>query len=463
MNRLHVLLDLGMTMLAYTVAWFLIIGSRIFPDGHGVLPAQVYFTALVGILPLYLLLYWGFNLYRPKRTMGRRAEFLNICKANTLGLMVITFVLYAGRRSGYFGNFSTRVMVLFFFINIASITLERNFIRMILGHMRARGFNQKHILLVGFSEVAESFIDRVVRNSEWGYHIYGMLDDLSPVGSTYRHIEVVGKISDLQSLLEGNDIDEIVITLPLAAYEKLAGIVHVCEKSGVHTKFVPDYHEIIYSKPVTEDMDGLPLINIRNVPLTDPMKAIAKRTLDIVGASFALLLFSPIMLVTALAVKLGSPGPLIFKQERVGLHNKPFMMYKFRSMVEQRPEDEEKGWTTRGDARVTKVGRIIRSTSIDEMPQFINVLKGDMSLVGPRPERTQFVEKFKEEIPRYMIKHQVRPGITGWAQINGLRGDTSIQERIHYDLYYIENWTMGFDIKILFLTVFKGFVNKNAY
>lgn len=169
------------------------------------------------------------------------------------------------------------------------------------------------------------------------------------------------------------------------------------------------------------------------------------------------------MLAAAISVKATSRGPLIFKQERVGLHNKPFQMYKFRSMEVQSSADEKKGWTTKNDPRVTKVGRILRSTSIDELPQFFNVLKGDMSLIGPRPERPLFVEKFKEEIPRYMIKHQVRPGITGWAQVNGYRGDTSIKKRIEYDLYYIENWSMTFDLKILFLTVFKGFINKNAY
>jgi exopolysaccharide biosynthesis polyprenyl glycosylphosphotransferase len=169
------------------------------------------------------------------------------------------------------------------------------------------------------------------------------------------------------------------------------------------------------------------------------------------------------MLITAVAVKLSSPGPVIFKQRRVGFHNKEFNMYKFRSMAVQDPKEEKKGWTTKGDPRVTKVGKFIRKTSIDELPQFFNVLFGTMSIVGPRPERKQFVEEFMEEIPRYNVKHQVRPGITGWAQVNGLRGDTSISERIKYDIYYIENWTIWFDIKIMFLTVFKGFVNKNAY
>ena len=208
---------------------------------------------------------------------------------------------------------------------------------------------------------------------------------------------------------------------------------------------------------------GLPVINIRHVPLTNTFNAMIKRIVDIGGSIFAIILFSPIMLITAIAIKLTSPGPLIYKQERVGLHNQTFQMYKFRSMEVQDPSIEKKGWTIKNDPRVTPIGKIIRSTSIDELPQLFNILKGDMSLVGPRPERPFFVEKFREEIPRYMVKHQVRPGLTGWAQINGYRGDTSIRKRIEHDLYYIENWTLGLDFKIIFLTFFKGFINKNAY
>lgn len=208
---------------------------------------------------------------------------------------------------------------------------------------------------------------------------------------------------------------------------------------------------------------GLPVIHIRYVPLTDSFNAALKRVIDLFGAVVALILFSPIMLLTAIAIRLTSPGPIIFSQERIGRHNKPFKMYKFRSMELQPPEEEKKEWTVQSDPRITGVGRLIRRMSIDELPQLINVLRGDMSLVGPRPERPFFVEQFKEEIPRYMVKHQVRPGMTGWAQINGYRGDTSIRKRIEHDLYYIENWTVGFDFKILFLTFFKGFINRNAY
>lgn len=237
----------------------------------------------------------------------------------------------------------------------------------------------------------------------------------------------------------------------------------LCEKSGVHTKLVPDYYNIIPTRPYTEDILGLPVINIRYVPLSNAFPAMIKRLLDIIGSLVCIAVFSPVMLLFAILIRTTSPGPVIFRQERVGLHNKPFMMYKFRSMVVQDNRTEKKKWTTRDDPRVTRVGRFMRKTSIDELPQLFNVLRGDMSLVGPRPERPYFVEKFQEEIPRYMVKHQVRPGMTGWAQVHGYRGDTSIRKRIDYDLYYIENWTLGLDVKILFLTVFRGFVNKNAY
>ena len=463
LNNLHVLLDVLIICASYALAWLLTIVAPIFPAGHGVLPPQVYFAALIPIVPAYLLLYWAFHLYEPKRTHSKRAELWHICQACAVGLMLLTSILFAFRRSGYFGNFSTRMLVAFSIIDITLTTIERFGIRYILSRLRRKGFNQKHVMLVGFSDASDQFIDACRRNPDWGYHIYGIVDDIAEVGEGYKGVRVVGRISDLEHILAQNTIDEIAITLPLAAYAKLDGIVHVCEKSGVHTKFIPDYNNIIHSKPVTEDMDGLPVINIRNVPLTDPVKATAKRAVDICGALVGIILFSPIMLVVATLIKLTSPGPIIFKQERVGLHNKPFMMYKFRSMVQQTEADEKKGWTVPGDPRVTRVGRFIRKTSIDEFPQFFNVLAGQMSLIGPRPERTQFVEMFKEEIPRYMIKHQVRPGMTGWAQVNGLRGDTSIYERVKYDIWYIENWTMSLDVKILFLTIFKGFVNKNAY
>ena len=279
----------------------------------------------------------------------------------------------------------------------------------------------------------------------------------------YKGVKVLGEIGNLEYILPENKLDEITITLSLQDYDRLEEIVDMCEKSGVHTKFIPDYNSLFPSNPYTEDLMGLPVINIRYVPLTNTLNWAVKRLFDIIGSIFLIVLFSPVMLIAAIGTKLSSPGPIIFKQTRIGLHSKPFTMYKFRTMVVQTAEDEKNRWTTKGDSRVTKFGHFLRSTSIDEMPQFFNVLIGQMSLVGPRPERPQYVEKFRESVPRYMVKHQVRPGITGLAQVRGYRGDTSIRKRIEYDLEYIENWSMGLDFRILFMTVFKGFINKNAY
>lgn len=465
LNRLHVFLDVLVIVASYALAWgCLVIGNMLFAPGRGVLPPEYYFSALIAIIPLYLLLYASFRLYEPKRRQSRRVEFSNILKANLIGLMILTmtFFLFRGRNP-YFQEFSSRMILYFFAINVFAGTMERSAIRVLLRTMRKKGYNQKHVLLIGFSRTAEGFIDRAVANPEWGYHIWGILDDTMEEGYTYRKVPVIGTIAKLESILELNTLDEIAITLAIGEYAKLEQIVSACEKSGVHTMFLPDYNNVIPTRPYTEDLQGLPVINIRHVPLNSTFNRAIKRAMDIVGSLAGILLFSPVMLAAAVIIKLTSPGPLIFKQERVGLHNRPFQMYKFRSMEVQKPSEEKDKWTTPHDPRVTPFGKFIRKVSIDEMPQFFNVLKGDMSLVGPRPERPFFVERFKEEIPRYMIKHQVRPGMTGWAQINGYRGDTSITKRIEHDLYYIENWTLGLDIKILFLTIFKGFINKNAY
>lgn len=462
-NRLHVVLDALVIVAAYVLSWFLFVQVTFTGTNIGVLPVGMYMSALVFIVPVYLLLYTIFHLFTPKRVQGRRLEFANICKANIVGFFLITMVLYLGRSNPYLMHFSSRLVGAFAMMNIFMETLERNVIRMVLHTARIRGYNQKHVLLVGYSRAAEGYIDRVLANPEWGYQIRGILDDHKERGEEYRGIRVIGTSGDLQGILEFNVLDEIAITLSLQEYGNLEKLVAACEKSGVHTKFIPDYNKVIPTKPYTEDLQGLPVINIRHVPLNDPLNKAMKRAVDIIGSLVALTLFAPIMLVTAVIIKLTSPGPLIYMQERIGLHNRPFRMYKFRSMEVQAPEKEKGQWTTKHDPRVTPIGKFIRKTSIDEMPQLINVLKGDMSMVGPRPERPFFVERFKEEIPRYMIKHQVRPGMTGWAQVNGYRGDTSITKRIEHDLYYIENWTLGFDFKILFLTFFKGFINKNAY
>ena len=420
---------------------------------------EQYMLALIFIIPGYLLLYQAFTLYEPLHMQGRRLMLANIIKANVLGMLIFVFLLYMLKES----DFSRLTVYIFCVVNILLEWGVRMLIFAVLRDMRKKGLNQKQIILVGYSRAAEEYIDRIEANPQWGYIVRGILDDNVPAGTVYKGIKVIGRIANLTVILPANRLDEIAITLGLSEYYRLEEIVAMCEKSGVHTKFIPDYNKIIPTKPYTEDILGLPVINIRYVPLSNTFNAMVKRVMDILGSIAAIIVSSPVMLLMCILIKATSPGPLIYKQERVGLHNKTFWMYKFRSMEIQPESEEKKAWTVKNDPRVTGIGKFMRRTSIDELPQLFNILKGDMSLVGPRPERPFFVEKFREEIPRYMVKHQVRPGLTGWAQVNGYRGDTSIRKRIDCDLYYIENWSIGFDIKILFLTIFKGFINKNAY
>ena len=460
-NRIHFFIDALITACSYMLAWYFKFAAPwVEKDPSvGVLSMGRYFFMLWYVVPLYMVLYYFFNMYKPKRTLRRRYEIFNILKANVVGVLLLIVILYLIDES----DISRTMLFGFFAINTILTTLFRSLVRYCLQFFRQKGYNLKHMLLIGYSRAAEEYINRINMNPQWGYVVCGILDDSVPAGTLYKGVKVLGRIDNIYEILPENKLDEIAITLSLKDYDRLEEMVEACEKSGVHTKFIPDYNSLVPSQPYTEDLMGLPVINIRYVPLTNALNALAKRLVDIVGSLVGLVLISPVLLGIAILVKCTSKGPIIFKQERVGLHNKTFNMYKFRTMEIQKASEEQKAWTVKNDPRVTKIGRVLRKTSLDELPQLFNILVGQMSLVGPRPERPHFVEKFKEDIPRYMVKHQVRPGLTGWAQINGYRGDTSIRKRIEYDIYYIENWTMGLDIKIMFLTIFKGFINKNAY
>ena len=288
----------------------------------------------------------------------------------------------------------------------------------------------------------------------FGYTLLGYVSDRK----NWSALPYLGTFDQLDGYLSRTKPDEVIAGLGAEDYERMPLVIQACEHTGTKLSLIPFYAKYMPPHPQFDSLNGLPLINLRRIPLDNLGNAFMKRAMDIAGALVLIVLSSPVMLFAAIGVKFSSPGPVIFRQKRVGLNKKPFYMYKFRSMRVNASSDT--GWSTNSDPRKTRFGSFIRKFSIDELPQFFNVLKGDMSLVGPRPELPHFVDQFKEEIPLYMVKHQVRPGITGWAQVNGLRGDTSIKERIEHDVYYIENWSILLDIKILFLTLFKGFVNQ---
>lgn len=464
LNRIHVALDLVVVVFAYVLSYYLrfhwLNFIPYFRENEGAyLSLAVYVSYLWIILPGYLVIFLTNGVYRSQRSSSRFLQILQITKTNLIGLVYILAVLFWMKEI----NISRWFLAMFFCINILLDLGYRVCLYQILRKMRKDGYNIKHVLLIGYSRTAEGLIDRVTENPQWGYHIRGILDDRMESGTKYRGVSVLGTMEELERYLDENDLDEIAITMRIEDYAGLAGIVALCEKSGVHTKFLPDYQDIIPTIPYMEDLEGLPVVHIRKVPLSNEWNRVVKRGMDLIIGSIALLAAAIPMAVIAVIIKKTSPGPVIYKQKRIGLHNREFMMYKFRSMKLQEETEEKTAWTKNHDPRVTAIGKFLRKTSLDELPQLFNVIKGEMSLVGPRPERPFYVDKFKEEIPRYMVKHQVRPGMTGWAQINGYRGDTSIRKRIDHDLYYIENWTVGFDLLILFLTVFKGFISKNAY
>lgn len=347
-------------------------------------------------------------------------------------------------------------------LELLIILLERAGIKIALHLYSKDEVHKKNVLIIGCGRLGKQYFDSVRQHKNLGVNIIGFLtkDALENDNINYS---IIGTICDLETISKEYLLDEVIIALKTDEYSELEYILNTCDKQGIRVKILPGYFEFLQVSMKLEEVFGVPIINIREVPLDSIGNRIVKRTFDIIAASLAIFIFSPLYIILAIGVKVTSRGPVLFKQERVSAGNKPFLMLKFRSMCVQKKEEEKTQWTTQNDARVTKFGSFIRKTSLDELPQFFNVLKGDMSIVGPRPERPFWVEKFKDEIPDYALRHYIKTGITGWAQVNGLRGDTSIEERIKCDNYYIHNWSLWMDIKILFLTVFKGFVNKNAY
>lgn len=459
LNSFLVFIDAVIITLALILSWFIRFQTGVFEASQWHLDFYTYMMPLVVIIPLYILIYNAVGLYTPQRTKQFDHEILLIIKSNVIGLLILINALFIIKQIHY----SRYVLFLFIIFSIILGIVERGILRLVLRRFRSKGFNLKHILIIGAGELGCNFASKIEKNRQLGYNIIGFLDEEKKVGYKVSKSYVLGSLHYLETVIFNYDLDEVIIAIPLQQYDRLNDIIKVCEKNGVKAQIIPDYYKYLPAKPYVDQLEDITLINIRHVPLDEAFNRLLKRTIDIILSLVAILLSSPILIFTAVMIKLTSPGPILFKQTRVGLNRREFDMYKFRSMKLQTEEAEKVQWTTKNDPRKTRFGSFIRRTSIDELPQFFNVLNGDMSIIGPRPERPYFVEKFREEIPKYMIKHHVRPGITGWAQVNGWRGDTSIKQRIECDIFYIENWSLWLDVKIVFMTIFKGFVNKNAY
>ena len=453
LNQFNVFTDAVAVFLAMLVSYWL--RFNLF---HGIkgLPFNYYVWLGVVAAALTLVVFAVAGLYESFRTVRFHVEAGRVAVLELLVALIIMAAMFVLR----LGETSRWSVVFFYGTATLLLISKRACIRLLLRRYRAMGYNQKRVLLVGHGESAEAYVKRVANDRNLGYQVLGYVAD----NSRWGKLPYCGTYGQLEEIFQREKPDEVVVALPTEEGRWMKNIINACEKDGTKLSVVPSYAKYMPANPQVDSINGLPLINLRRIPLDNLGNAFLKRAADIICSLVLIILTSPLMLIAAIGVKLSSPGPIIFRQERVGKGKKNFYMYKFRSMRVN--SSENTGWSKNVDDRKTWFGSLIRKCSVDELPQFFNVLKGDMSLIGPRPELPFFVEQFKEEIPRYMVKHQVRPGITGWAQVNGLRGDTSIKKRIEYDLYYIENWTPAFDLRILIMTAFCMFnkekVNKRG-
>lgn len=414
----------------------------------------LYFLKFTPILVLTTIFYFHkFNLYKSQRFSSKLQEITTIFYANSSAILSFIVILYFFAEA----RLSRLTIISYFIISIFSLTFLRILVRNYLRSLRRKGKNLRHILLIGSGPQLGQYIEAVLKFKDSGIRIKGIIDgeDLS---DKYQ----LNKINEPVSVAKKNlKPDALVIGYKAKESFKIDDIVRENYDDLMPVQVLPDLTYSFIGHKI-EDFAGIPLLSL-NRPKLDTFGSFLKRTFDIMGSLIGLIIISPLLIIISVAIKLTSKGPIFYGQERMGLDGGAFTMWKFRTMKVAKEGEDKTTWTTKDDPRKTKLGNFLRKTSLDEFPQLFNVLVGDMSLVGPRPERPYFVDKFKTEIPGYMLRHKMKSGITGWAQINGWRGDTSIPKRIECDNYYIKNWSFWLDIKILILTFWKGFINKNAY
>lgn len=451
LNLFNLFSDVALTFLAYFAA----IGIR-FGVMDGVQTVNLRSMEYIQLIALYsaaeLILFYMMRVYVPQRYRRIDQELFSIFLANGICLLLLVTWLYLRHIS----DVSRIMIVIFYGLSSGMIGLKHILVRLAMRYIRRMGFNQKHVILVGSGSLAVQYAKNVQDNPQMGFCVDGYIGEEGTHGlGTW-----FGRLSQVKEILEGKEADELVIALASDQEAWVDEVIDAANQYGVRAKIVPQYNDYIPVNPTIDVIGSTKLINLNASPLDNLLNAACKRLLDVVLSAIGLVVVSPLMIVTAIGVKLSSPGPVFFVQQRVGRNCKIFPMLKFRSMRVNCTENT--GWTTDSDPRRTVFGSFIRKTSIDELPQLFNVLIGQMSLVGPRPEIPYHVEHFQEEIPNYMIRQQVRPGITGWAQINGSRGNTDIGERVKLDLWYIQNWCVRLDIEILWKTVVGGFMNQET-
>ncbi|MBN2468465.1 MAG: undecaprenyl-phosphate glucose phosphotransferase [Deltaproteobacteria bacterium] len=422
-------------------------------------PFELYLSVTIYAIVIWPIAMKALGLYAPMRTATIMEEATKIIKASVVALLVFITVVYFLREY----KFSRVVFFYFGTVSAAGLIISRTILRILLRYVRRKGYNLRFVLIVGAGALGQRILRSIQSHHELGLRATGFLTRRQEkVGTAICGVPVLGMYDDVQRIIHSQHVDQVILALPLEEGLQLRQVMGKIDNELVDIKVVPDFFDYITLRGGVEELDSIPIISLRSTPLYG-WNRIMKRLFDMVFSLIILTLISPLLMVIAALVKMSSPGPIFYSQERMGLDGNVFRMLKFRTMVEGAEKEVGPTWAKEGDGRRTGVGALLRKTSLDEVPQFINVLRGEMSIVGPRPERPFFIKQFRALVPKYMLRHKVKAGITGWAQINGWRGDTSVKERIEHDIYYIENWSLWFDFKICFLTLFKGFVNKNAY
>jgi exopolysaccharide biosynthesis polyprenyl glycosylphosphotransferase len=452
--------DIIASNLAMICAWFLRFSVEVIPAVKGTQPFSKYALLMPIVTIVFPLAFAVQGLYRVRPTRGRAEEWLSVAIASVVGTVVLSGVILWLRPSHSEVFYSRAALGIFLVCTIAFVVIGRAFVRVTVERRHRAGRNLERVLIAGSGELARAVADRIDAHSELGFHIVGYLRNGED--SRLEPRPCLGRVDDVEAVLREHEIEHVFVALPHASSESMTKLLDRLVRSLVSVHVVPDLLQFMVLRSRVEDIDGLPTINLTETPL-EGWSRFVKRGFDLAVAVAALLAFSPIMLVVAAAIWLEDRRPIFYRQVRMGLDGKPFRIVKFRSMRVGAERDTGAKWAERDDPRRTRVGRLIRAWSLDELPQLWNVVMGDMSVIGPRPERPEFVEQFRAELPHYMLRHKVRAGITGWAQVHGWRGNTSIRMRIEHDLYYIENWSLMLDLKILFMTVIHGLRHENAY
>ena len=451
--------DLVVVSCAWLLAYWIRFNSGWVEVDKGRPPFVNYLSMLLFIWLIWAFVFRRAGLYRAMRGVRGTRELVLLINANALAILVMIAATYLFREKDI--PFSRMVFAYFWGFATVFTVLERALLRSFLGEIRRKGYNLRYMLLVGAGKVATDIATRVRRHQDLGMQLIGCLTKDGAEGGGPRGLAVIGSYADLLGVINRVEIDQVVIALPLEDHHMLPDIMGSLKDSLIDVKIVPDIYQFVSVGGAIEEFEGLPVISVQGSPI-DGVNRVLKRSLDLAIAGLAIVVLSPFLLLIAVLIKLTSRGPIIYLQERVSFDGTPFKIFKFRTMYGD-AEKSGPGWTRPGDQRVTPLGKVLRSLSLDELPQLFNVLRGDMSIVGPRPERPVFIEQFRNKIPRYMLRHKVPAGMTGWAQVHGWRGDTSIDKRIEHDLYYIQNWSLLLDMKILVLTLLRGFKNRNAY